>query len=173
LKVLSWRQPSYGTDLLDLFRFLEFESGTWEKARCQFRLWILRRFVVFNGGTDICKEPMLLILNDLRQLREILQFHLLLGILFFVCLELVEHEILNNVNLTLDGSLFVIHHVLIFLLVLLVAESDHRTKEDCKRLLRNIFFFEVIPEDFGATLSHLVFVFGIVDFKNFKALACL
>jgi hypothetical protein len=30
-----------------------------------------------------------------------------------------------------------------------------------------------MPEDFGATLSHLVFVFGIVDFENFKTLACL
>ena len=116
---------------------------------------------------------MLFILNNLRYLREILQFHLLLRILFFVRFKLVEHEILNNVNLTLNRSLFVIHHILIFLLILLVAESNHRTKEDSKRLFCNIFFFEVIPEDFSATLSHLIFVFSIVDFKNFKTLACL
>ena len=116
---------------------------------------------------------MLFILNNLRQLREVLQFHLLLGILFFVCFKLVEHQILDDINLTLDRGLFVIDQVLIFLLILLVAESDHRTKEDSKRLLCNIFLFEVLSEDFSATLSHLVLVFSVVDFKDLKTLACL
>lgn len=80
---------------------------------------------------------------------------------------------MDDVNLTLDRGLFVILHILIFLLVLLVTESDHGTKEDSKRLLRNIFLFEVLSEDFSATLSHLILVFSVVDFKNFKTLARL
>lgn len=116
---------------------------------------------------------MLFILNNIRQLWEILQFHLLFRILLFVRLKLVEHEILDNINLTLNRSLLVVHHILIFLLVLLVSKSDHGAEEDGKRLFCDVLFLQILSEDLSAALSHLVLVLSIVDFKNFKTLSSL
>ena len=80
---------------------------------------------------------------------------------------------MNDINLTLNRGWFVVHHILIFLFVLLFAERNHRTKEYGQRLLRNILLFQIVSEYLGPTLSHLICVLGIIYFKDFEALAGL